>query len=70
MTANPYTAVVGSDLAPVTPIPATSTAHNSTTPASSAGANRHDILGDCDVHVLAVEFQKRGAPHCHIIILS
>ena len=26
------------------------------------------VFGDCDAHVAVIEFQKRGAPHCHILI--
>ena len=26
------------------------------------------IFGECDGHVHVIEFQKRGAPHCHMLI--
>ena len=26
------------------------------------------IFGECDAHVAVIEFQKRGAPHCHMLI--
>ena len=29
---------------------------------------KQGVLGDCDGYVAVVEFQKRGAPHCHILI--
>ena len=29
---------------------------------------KENIFGECDGHVAVIEFQKRGAPHCHILI--
>ena len=27
-----------------------------------------NVFGVCDGHIAVIEFQKRGAPHCHILI--
>jgi len=29
---------------------------------------KEHIFGECDGHVAVIEFQKRGAPHCHMLI--
>ena len=29
---------------------------------------KHDIFGPCDAHVYAIEFQKRGLPHMHLLL--
>ena len=29
---------------------------------------KEHIFGQCDGHVAVIEFQKRGAPHCHMLI--
>lgn len=26
------------------------------------------MFGYCDGHITVIEFQKRGAPHCHMLI--
>ena len=29
---------------------------------------REGIFGECDGHVAVIEYQKQGAPHCHMLI--